>query len=710
MDGGGTHDRGDDRRNSSGRAVTVALAGNPNSGKTTIFNNLTGARQHVANYPGVTVEKKEGWVRHGGRELHVVDLPGTYSLTAYTLEERVARSFVIDERPDVVVDVLDASNLERNLYLATQFMELGVPVVLALNMSDQAEAQGYAIDAALLSTLLGVRIVRTVGHRGRGIDELRDAIFAAADADDVPKPVQYGNEVERELAAIVPIVEAEPSLSRRFNARWLAVKLLEGDEEVARTVADLVPDGGDRFGAVSDAARRIERDFGDTPETIIADRRYGFISGACLEAVRQTAESRHSTSDRIDSVVTHRTLGILIFLALMYLVFRVTFWAGAPLMSLVEMGVDGIGRLVGSLWPSGSESVLRSLVVDGIISGVGKVLVFLPNILLLFLAISILEDSGYMARAAFILDRFMHKIGLHGKSFIPMLIGFGCTVPAILATRTLDTRRDRMTTMLVLPLVSCSARLPIYMLFIPAFFPEAMQTPILWSFYVLGIVLAILGARLLRATVFRGEMTPFVMELPPYRMPTLKGTLIHMWDRGWHFVRKAGTIILGISVVMWALMSYPKPPEADLQSLAPAEVVEAELSYSVAGRVGRGLHVVMRHAGFDRKASTALIGAFAAKEMFVSQMGIMHSMGDKSEEDMDSLRTVLKRAYTPLEAVCIMLFCLVSAPCMATIAVTWRESGSWAWAAAQLLGLTVLAYVLTLLVFQIGTLLGLGAG
>ena len=708
MGGDGTSQDRNGRAAGSPRTVTVALAGNPNAGKTTLFNNLTGAHQHVANYPGVTVEKKEGWIRREGRELHVVDLPGTYSLTAYTLEERLARSFIIDERPDVVVDVVDASNLERNLYLATQLMELGVPLVLALNMSDQAKAQGYLIDTALLAQLLGVRIVPTVGHRNRGTTELYEAMIEAADGGEAPKPVHYGREIERELSDIVPRVESEPALTERYHARWVAVKLLEGDEEVTREVTRRAADAAGLLAAVSEAARRIERDFGDTPEAIIADRRYGFISGACLEAVRQTAESRHTTSDRIDSVVTHGTLGILIFLGLMYLVFRLTFWAGAPLMSLVEMGVNGIGRLVGSLWPAGSESVLRSLVVDGIISGVGKVLVFLPNILLLFLAISILEDSGYMARAAFILDRFMHKIGLHGKSFIPMLIGFGCTVPAILATRTLDTRRDRMTTMLVLPLVSCSARLPIYMLFIPAFFPEAMQTPILWSFYVLGIVLAVAGARLLRSTVFRGEMTPFVMELPPYRMPTLKGTLIHMWGRGWHFIRKAGTIILGISIVMWALMSYPKPPEADLQGLTPPEVVEAELSYSVAGRAGRGLHAVMRHAGFDRKASTALIGAFAAKEMFVSQMGIMHSLGDPSGEDMDSLRAVLKREYTPLEAVCIMLFCLVSAPCMATIAVTWRESGSWGWAAAQLVGLTLLAYVLSLAVFQAGTLLHLG--
>ena len=691
------------------KRITVALAGNPNSGKTTIFNSLTGARQHVGNYPGVTVEKKEGTFQHDGHEIQLVDLPGTYSLTAYTIEEIVARNFVIDEEPDVVVDVVDMSNLERNLYLATQFMELGIPLILAFNMSDVADARGHEIDTDKLSELFGVAIVRTVGHKGQGMEELKDAIARAADSDTAlrPRAISYGEEVERELAGIISLLENESTLIEKYDARWTAVKLLENDEEVERKVAELVPDSPSITAAAEQAGARIERDFGDPAEIVIADHRYGFISGACTEAVKHTVEMRHTRSDKIDIVVTNRALGIPIFLALMYVVFKLTFTLGEPPMGWIEGAVEWLGGTVGSWWPEGSESALRSLLVDGVIAGVGGVLVFLPNILLLFLAISILEDSGYMARAAFIMDRLMHEIGLHGKSFIPMLIGFGCTVPAIMATRTLETKRDRLTTMLVLPLMSCGARLPIYALFIPAFFPQQWQAPVLWSLYIIGIVIAIVLAKLLRSTLFRGEAAPFVMELPPYRTPTLKGTLIHMWERGWLFLRKAGTIIVGISIVLWLMTSYPKPTESRLVGLSEEEAANVALSYSVAGRIGHALEPVMRPIGFDWKTSTAMIGAFAAKEVFVAQLGIVHSLGEADEESAP-LREKLKREHTPLQAFCIMLFCLVSVPCMVTVATTWRESGAFKWAALQVVGLTALAYVLTLMVYQLGRACGIG--
>ena len=693
------------------KPILVAVAGNPNSGKTTIFNNLTGTRQHVGNYPGVTVEKKEGRFRHAGREVRVVDLPGTYSLTAYTLEEVIARREVIHEKPDLVLDVLDASNLERNLYLATQFMELGVPLVLAFNMSDLAESRGYRIDADLLSRLLGVAIVRTVGHKGTGTDALKDAIVAVGSAPSPPTPsrVTYGEEIERELSPIAEGLAEDPALADTFNPRWLAVKLLEGDEEVQRQVSEAVGEDAFVLRRVESARGRIERHFGDAPEIILADRRYGFISGACQEAVRTTVESRHTWSDRIDAVVTNRVLGLPIFLVLMYLVFKVTFTLGGPPMEWIEAGFGWLGEAVASLWPAGSESALKSLMVDGVIGGVGGVLVFLPNILLLFLAIAVLEDSGYMARAAFIMDRLMHKIGLHGKSFIPMLIGFGCTVPAILATRTLESRRDRLTTMLVLPLMSCGARLPIYMLFIPAFFPQAWRTPVLWSLYLVGIVLAVVLAKVLRATLFKGESVPFVMELPPYRMPTVRGTLIHTWERGWLFLRKAGTVIVAISILLWVLTSYPKPPEAQLAGLDGPQRASAALSYSAAGRIGHALEPVMQPVGFDWKTSTALVGAFAAKEVFVAQLGIVHSLGEADEES-EPLRAVLQREYTPLQAFAIMLFCLISVPCMVTVITTWKESGSWKWAALQVVGLTALAWALTAVVYQVGGLLGLGTG
>jgi len=692
------------------KRLTVALAGNPNSGKTTIFNALTGARQHVGNYPGVTVEKKEGRLRHQDHDINVVDLPGTYSLTAYSIEEVVARNFVIEEKPDVVVDVVDASNLERNLYLATQFMELGVPLILAFNMWDVAQSRGFDIDTELLSRLMGVTIVRTVGHKGVGLDELKDAMVRVAADEEARKPrlIAYGEEIEREIAGIVPAIRDDPGLGKDSDARWLAVKLLEDDEEVRRKVQETASDANRIFSAVESAAHRIKRDFGDSPEIVIADRRYGFISGACQEAVKTTVEARHSRSDRIDSVVTSRVLGIPIFLGLMYLVFKLTFTLGEPLMGWIEGFFGWLEGAVGSLWPAGSESALRSLVVDGIIGGVGGVLVFLPNILLLFLAIAILEDSGYMARAAFIMDRLMHKIGLHGKSFIPMLIGFGCTVPAIMATRTLETKRDRIITMLVLPLMSCGARLPIYALFIPAFFPQAWQAPILWGIYIIGIALAVVLAKLLRSTLFKGEVAPFVMELPPYRIPTIRGTLIHMWERGWLFLRKAGTIIVGISILLWVLTSYPKPPAGRLEGLSEEQAANVTLSHSVAGRIGHGLEPVMKPIGFDWKTTTAMIGAFAAKEVFVAQLGIVHSLGEADEES-EPLREVLRREYTPLQAFCIMLFCLISVPCMVTVATTWKESGSWKWPALQLVGLTVLAYVITLVVYQVGALFGGGA-
>ena len=716
------------------RRPIVALAGNPNSGKTTVFNALTGAHQHVGNYPGVTVERKEGRLRHARHTLNVVDLPGTYSLTAYSAEELVARSFLIEERPDVVVDIVDASNLERNLYLAIQFIELGVPLILALNMSDVAEARGCKINVDLLSELLGVPIIPTVGHKGQGINELKDSIVRVIEAGVIRRTVSiaYDPKIEEELARIASLVEQEfvPSsqprhhhchgcgecyghtssamASTRPGIRWLAVKLLESDDEVRLKVKQSVANPQPILATVESASRNIEKEFGDAAEIVIANERYGFISRVCQEAVNTTGGTHRFLSDRIDSIVTHRILGLPIFLGLMFLVFKLTFTLGRPPMEWLESFFGWLGGTVGLLWPVGSESVLKSLIVNGIIGGVGGVLVFLPNILLLFLTISLLEDSGYMARAAFMIDRLMHKIGLHGKSFIPMLIGFGCTVPAIMGTRVLENRRDRLTTMLVLPLMSCGARLPIYTLLIPAFFPDVWQAPILWVIYLIGIVLAVLLAKLLRSTVFQGEAAPFVMEMPPYRMPMVKGTLIHVGERGWQFLRKAGTIILGISIILWAMTTYPRVPPSQLVGLDENQAHNVRLSYSISGRLGHALEPLMRPIGFDWKTSTAIIGALAAKEVFVAQLGIVHSLGE-TDQQSEPLRSVLRREYTPLQAFCIMLFCLVSVPCMATFTAVWKESGTWKWAVVQLFGLTLLAYTLTFLVYQVGTMLGIGA-
>lgn len=838
------------------KPLTVALAGNPNSGKTTIFNDLTGSRQHVGNYPGVTVEKKEGRCRHKGYNLNIVDLPGTYSLTAYSVEERAARDFLLQEKPDVVVDVIDASNLERNLYLATQLIELRVPLVLAFNMSDVAKSRGLEFDLERLSALLGAPIVPTVGSRGQGRDALLEAIKAVGERRNGYKvvPIHYGPDIDAELDKLECLLRATERPLPEGEPRWLALKLLENDHDVVRRVEE-----PEILAEAERSTHHLRTMLGDNPEIVVADRRYGFISGACQETVRSTVEMRHNVSDKVDAVLAHRLLGLPIFLLLMYVVFQLTFTLGEPPMGWIETAFGWMGNVVNGFWPKGSDSALRSLLVDGILGGVGGVVVFLPNIIFLFLAISLLEDSGYMARAAFVMDHIMHRFRLHGKSFIPMLIGFGCSVPAIMATRTLENERDRLTTMLVAPLMSCGARFPIYALIIPAFFPSNWRAPMLLLIYVIGIVLALLCAKLLRSTIIKGESTPFVMELPPYRLPTVEGTLIHMATRSWLYIKKAGTIILAISVVLWFLTTYPKKDQFDTDFDAKAnaaraeylggvselnsalglnrdsrlltEAVEAELhlqdasaayheyeggyqqalaakaatfdtlqkgdegkrltafltarqdilatraafesvvadqeipagspaylalehreerelaeiasrdpeayatalayldnlharyqqtldsiqaekaaedlSYSVAGRIGHMLSPLLKPMGFDWRLGTALIGAFAAKEVFVAQLGIVFAVGEADEES-SALRSQLRAQYSPLTAFCIMLFMLIAAPCMATFAITKSESNSWKWASVQWFGLTAIGWIITVVVYQTGQLLGIG--
>jgi ferrous iron transport protein B len=686
------------------KEICVALIGNPNSGKTTVFNLLTGARRHVGNYPGVTVEKVEGHRNYKGYLLRFVDLPGTYSLTAYSPEELIARHFILDEKPEVVVDILDASNLERHLYLATQLMEMRTPLVLALNMSDVAKNQGIEFDLNRLEGLLGARIVPMVASKGEGMNALLDAVIETA-ADKVPLTphISYGSDIEAELSHVEKLVHLHAKeFSDRYGSRWVALKLLEGDAEIRERV-----NTPDLLEKVQVSQERLKTLFGDSPDILIADRRYGFISGACQEAVKHTVLTRHDISDKVDRVLTHRWLGLPIFAVLMYLVFYLTFKLGDYPMAWLEMCFDWLSAAIVAVWPGENLLWLQSLLVDGVIGGVGGVVIFLPNILLLFLSIAFLEDTGYMARAAFIMDRIMHKIGLHGKSFIPMLIGFGCSVPAIMATRILENRRNRLATMLVVPLMSCGARIPIYALLIPAFFPPQCHGPVMWLIYLIGIVAAVVCINLLRRTLLKGESVPFVMELPPYRLPTLKGLFIHMWDRGWMYLKKAGTIILGLSIVLWFLTSFPKPPKAQIEHLTSQEQYTAEIRYSIAGRFGRAIEPAIRPLGFDWKIGTALIGATMAKEVFVSQLSILYSLGDEqdSEETLALLQQRLRADYNPLQGFCIMLFCLLSTPCVATVAITRKESGKWRWALLQFFGLTAMAYIVTLCVFQIGNLL-----
>ncbi len=686
--------------------IVVALAGNPNSGKTTLFNSLTGARQHVGNYPGVTVERKEGHTEFEQQHLDIVDLPGTYSLTPYSLEELVARNFVVEERPDVVVDVVDATNLERNLYLATQFIELNVPVIIVLNMIDMAEAQGLRIDAELLGQLLGVKIIPMVATTGFGKQELLEAVVDVAARHARPTAtIHFGNELEPHIAGLTEALDLSTLDDKMgISPRWLAIKLLEDDAEVVADLTERVPDPQPLLTKVARVRRHVQEILGEDAEIAIGDRRYGFIAGACRRAVTTVKSKRIDVTDVIDDIVTNRIVGIPIFLLLMWLMFEMVFKLGDPPMGWIETGFEALGDVVSAAMPPGE---LRSLIVDGIIGGVGGVLVFVPNILLLFLAIAFIEDTGYMARAAFVVDKLMHKIGLHGKSFIPMLIGFGCTVPAVMACRTIDDEKNRLTTMLVTPLMSCSARLPVYLLLTGAFFPAAVAGKVIFAIYILGVLLAALMALIFRKSLFPGDTTPFVMELPPYRMPTLRGLLVHMWERTWMYVKKAGTVILVASVIIWALLTHPAPPAQLTAGESEEQAAGDAAACSYAGRFSKALEPVIRPLGFDWKIGTALFAGFAAKEIVVSTLGTVYSLGDTDEED-DSLRAALVSdpQFDPLVALTLMVFVLIYVPCLAVVAVVKKETNSWKWPAFLIAYTTGLAWIVSFILYQGGRLLG----
>lgn len=541
------------------KKITIALSGNPNAGKTTVFNAITGARQHIANYPGVTVEKKVGRVYHQGREIEVVDLPGTYSLTAYSLEELVARDFVVNEKPDLIVDIVDASNLDRNLYLAVQFMELGVPMVLALNMVDVAEHRGISVDAELLSTLLGMPVIPMVARTGKGIQELLDAVLEVAgeDAAWAPKEISYGMDIDQSLGEIVSLIEKSAMPDGRYPPRWLALKCLEGDRQINQLLND-APDIDGRIDAVCQSAFKHAMDtLEEDPEGIIADHRYGFIAGLTKKAVKRKIESRLNLSDKIDKVLTNRILGPLIMMGILYLIYLFTFSASeAPLL-----WVEGIfGRLkdvAAAHLPPGN---LRSLVVSGMIAGVGGVLGFVPLIMFMFFAIAVMEDSGYMARVAYMLDRVLRWFGLHGNSVMALIvsggISGGCAVPGVMAARTLRDPKERIATLLVVPFMNCGAKLPVFAMLVGAFFARN-QARMMFILTLLSWGFALFAAKVIRSTVLRGPKTPFVMELPPYRLPSLRGLFIHTWERTWQYVKKAGTVILGLSIILWAMMTFP---------------------------------------------------------------------------------------------------------------------------------------------------------
>ena len=684
------------------KVLRVALAGNPNSGKTTLFNALTGAHHKVGNYPGVTVEKREGTRRRDGREYRFIDLPGIYSLTAYSIDEVVARDFLLDEKPDLIVDVLDSTNLERHLYLCLQFQELGIPVVGALNMSDEAEAKGIRIDEKALSTVLGVPLTKTVGSKGAGVDSLLDLIDAVADgkvASD--RYVQYGEEIESRLVALERVVAADPAFAARFPARWLAVKLLEKDANAYERLADHA-EAARVETLAKDSTVWLEKHYGKDAEIVVSEQRYGYIRGATREAVKIVGKPDFSMTETIDKVIMNPVLALPIFVGVLWATFQTTFLLGEYPMAWLESFFGLLAKGATAVIPDGA---LRSLIVDGIISGVGGVLSFVPLIVILFFLLSILEDIGYMSRAAFATDKLLHSFGLHGQSIFPMMLGFGCSVPAIMAARTLKSPRDRIVTILVIPFMSCGAKLPVHVLLAAAFFPKHAANMVMLV-YAIGVVLALLSAFLLKRTVLRGAPTPFVMELPPYRSPTASGVLWHVWEKTSQYMKKAGTVILAASILIWAITNFPAydaPPGADETTAA-----RSALEYSAAGRVGKSIEPLFAPLGFDWRIGVATVTGFAAKEVVVSTLGILFSIGTEENEESESLREALRSdpAFNPLVAFVLMLFTLIIPPCFAALATIKAELG-WKWVGFAFVFMFSLGWLIGFAVYQLGSLGGL---
>ena len=738
--------------NTPGKTIHVALVGNPNSGKTTLYNSASGANDRVGNYSGVTVDARESTFRFNNYQFIVTDLPGTYSITAYSPEELFVRDFIYDKMPDVVVNVIDASNLERNLYLTTQLIDMDISMVVALNMFDEVQRSGRLVDYKHLGSMLGVPFIPTVASRGKGIEELfRTIIEVYEGRDQVSRHIHinYGVAIERAISGIQRQVRVPGNAEYlyRISSRFIAIKLLEKDKAI-REFAYSFSNQEEIFQTSEHEITRLEQDLGEDTETLITDAKYGFIAGALAETLKESSQTRHKKSEVIDTLITHKFWGIPIFIFIMWATFYGTFKIGQYPMDWIEAGVEGLAALLQSTM---AEGMLKDLLIQGVIGGVGGVLIFLPNIVLLYLFISLMEDTGYMARAVFIMDKVMHKIGLHGKSFIPLLMGFGCNVPAILSTRIIESRRDRLITMLINPFMSCSARLPVYILFISAFFTQYQGT-ILFSMYAFGIIIAISSALLFRKTIFKQKDVPFVMELPPYRMPTFRSIIRHMWHRAGQYLKKIAGVILVASIIIWALGYFPQKIEnqahydnqllavkakydglresvkghtemiATFDSLERIETtpVQNEMralqqQNSYIGRLGMFIEPVMRPLGFDWKMSVAVLTGISAKEVVVGTLGVLYQAGENDSQNSSLIQKLRDQVYnygpqagtfvfTPLVAMSFMIFILIYFPCIGVVTAISRESGSWKWAIFIVLYTTLLAYVASLGVFQLGKL------
>ena len=714
------------------RTINVALVGNPNCGKTSLFNIASGAHEHVGNYSGVTVDAKEGFFDFQGYHFRIVDLPGTYSLSAYTPEELYVRKHIIEETPDVIINVADSSNLERNFYLTTQLIDMNVRMVIALNMYDELESSGNKLDYIKLSQLIGVPMIPTVCRRGEGIDQLFHVIIGIYEGGDflsqkgeirseiledlrdwhktyVPdhefgshkeeedaRPrgymrhihINHGPELERSIEEVKKAISQNEDIRHKYSTRFLSIKLLENDKEIENFISTL-PNGKEIIAIRNKETLRIRKVMNEDSEQAITDAKYGFITGALKETFTDNHLEKEQTTRVIDSIVTHRIWGYPIFFLFLYIMFEGTFVLGDYPMQGIEWLVDQLGNLIRN---NMAEGPLKDLLIDGIIGGVGGVIVFLPNILILYFFISILEDSGYMARAAFIMDKIMHRMGLHGKSFIPLIMGFGCNVPAIMATRTIEDRKSRLITMLVNPLMSCSARLPIYLVMIGAFFPNCASFMLL-CIYTAGILLAVIMARIFSKFLVKGEDSPFVMELPPYRMPTSKSIMRHTWEKGAQYLKKMGGIIMIASIIIWFLGYYPRHDAH--------ESVAEQQENSYIGQIGKAIEPVIKPLGFDWKLGIGLISGVGAKELVVSTLGVLYT----NEGDVENVNLSDRIPITPLVALAYMLFVLIYFPCIATFAAIKQESGCWKWAIFAAGYTTGLAWLVAFTVFQIGSII-----